>query len=268
MSAVTITVDTTRFGNVMNDLYDAMIGQGQKADFAQVIQDEARLLNKQIIKFIPPKSGAQGKQAIKRDIRRAMKPLNPDGWKDQKLVKSMKKLMRQGNDQELTDVVRNFKSGQFKSWRVTRFDPRIHDGQRKSRGRVYRENKVFVYPAKEHKDYSKRIQNRTGRFKASFAVSYIAMGGKVQGWIVKHVPSSPNAIYFSQLNGTQPFVVFGSRSPGSRRLEGWVTGALRARGEAINKRIKLINSGYAKDVAQGMRPSRKVKKTVDTEVVE
>src|ERR1022692_3862419 len=83
----TITIDDSRGQAMLNDLHDALIGRGQMGDAAVVLEDEFRLLLKQIITLTPPPglgqaARAQGEDAIQRDLAKLFTPINGEMLND------------------------------------------------------------------------------------------------------------------------------------------------------------------------------------------
>lgn len=264
---ITCNIDTRGLNSDLAALQDALIGSGQAGDATNLIEQEARLFMKMVIKLTPPKNQAQGRNAVQRDIGKTMRPLDPSDWKSQKLKLRIDALIKAGNEQALQKLFRSFKNGK-KNVQVHRFDQRIHRMNRKSRGRVMvNRRNTLVFTKKAYNDYLKKMQARVGRFKASWGQAYLAHGGKLSPWISRHLPT-PKAIHYNGLaDRSRPTIIFGSASPGARDLRRVLASTLAARRQAIQRRIKLIESGYAKDIVAGMRPRRKVQRTPDNELV-
>jgi hypothetical protein len=62
------------------------------------------------------------------------------------------------------------------------------------------------------------------------------------------------AIAQYDLGAANPSITFGARNPGINRLRSSLSNAFKLRATAMTNRMKLIASGYSKDVAAGIRP--------------
>ena len=275
----TCEVDTKGLNDVISGLSEALIGAGQKGDAATLVEDECRRFLKQTVKFTPSKSAPQGRKAVRRDITRAMRPLAASGdeessvaspdlmfTRNKKLHDRFQLLVNRKDIQALNAILKN-QPGNWKKWRVHPFNRELHRKSRVGRGRVAILRRDFVLGAKEWNQYVRHEEAKVGRKKAAWGESYVLHGGKVSSFISRHFPT-PKAIHMSALVGEQPSIAVGSAAPDVKTESSKIQGALRARREAIIKRTKLVLSGYAKDVAAGMRPKRKVTPSIDGEVVE
>jgi hypothetical protein len=108
--------------------------------------------------------------------------------------------------------------------------------------------------------YAKRIKSHVGRRKAAWAKSFTALGGTVSRWIGRHVGGAKGEFHFNQ-DPLHPSIVMINRAPGIGQDLHFVQGALRIRYEAIGRRLRLIISGYSKDVAHGLKIQRHAHKT-------
>ncbi len=152
----------------------------------------------------------------------------------------------------------------------------LHKQYRNNRGKVRvtksgrgRWRARVVVPTARKNEYIRRVQKRVGRWRASLAKGLPALGKSVPSWISRHFASVQGIAILdtSRLNSPLfPSIVFGSRAPGCgdpgfrQRCHGVIVDRIKA----VRRRIKLVQSGYSKDVAQNMRPRKHAKET-DTE---
>lgn len=254
---LTATLDATRFNDQMGRLRDAFIGAGQIGDAAVIVADEARKFAIQCMRFTPPKSLEQGRKAVNRDILRAMTPLDIETIKNKRL-----RSILASRDNE---AFRSFqaKSKTFKRWRVEPFDPdRLHKRVRDRRGRVQREKKVFVLERNEVARYIAAKQRQVGYMRSGWAPAILALGGRLPAWVARH-RHNPGFVV-SALHGASPSVTIGNVANGIGRIRHIAESALRARERAIRRRVKLVLSLYAKDVAHGLKITRKASETLST----
>lgn len=259
---LTCSVETRGLHSTLGALQDALISAGQPGDAANIVEQECRLLMKEIIGFTPPKNAKQGKDAIRRDITRTMRPFQPLELFDRRpdMAQRLENMKKNRDVKGVRDFLAE-QQNQWARWRVEPFSPRLHRMNRGSRGRVQSTKRVFVLEQHEWEQYVAMMEKRAGRFKASWADAYTAHLGKVAPWIERHLPS-PKSIYFNGLSTRNlPHITFGSSAKDAKQLQHIIKTALWERRQKMERRIKLILSGYAKDVAAGMRPKRKTQPT-------
>lgn len=141
----------------------------------------------------PPKTLTQGKKAVQRDIYRAVFPLRAEAFTDVKMRKRVRSVIDKGDHVALQEMARKgvFGIGLKKAF-VARFSPKMHQSQRRSRGRVTgnsnRKNYVYATDDVDQlKAYSEKVQSRVGQGKGGWASALIKLGGKPAAWIAKHV---------------------------------------------------------------------------------
>lgn len=253
---MTIEFDATRFNQQMAAVHDALIGAGQAGDASTIVQDSARLLLKQAIKFTPPKTQGQGNTAVTRDIYRSMSIPTPDFFRNDRLKAIVNKTLKSSDAEALQAVLRN--SQGWKKWEVKPYSDNLHKSVRDSRGRVQKSKNVFVLERGMHRARIVKIKKRVGSMKAAWRPAFQVVGGKVAGWISRH--QRPYGYATASIIGTEkPFIIINNHARGIGLFKRQFNEALRARSEAMAKRVRLILSGYAKDVAAGIRVSRKAR---------
>jgi len=264
-----VTIDASVLNQKLADLHDALIGQGQ--DASNIVRDEARLLLRSLIKYTPPKSLAQGRNAIAGDLM-GSNALASKGiffkiqdWMPISESKNMVTLFAK-KDGAYGVVRHNYRPGasqhELKQWHVqyrSKKTGRTFRSKPEQSGRMFVLGRLAAKKASVNR-YVLSVQRRVGRAKAAWAHSFKALGGKVPNWINRHLPT-PKAIFINELNKPGfPFVILGSSAPGVRGLKHIINSAVRVRGEAIARKIKLVVSGYNKDFARQMRVSNKYRK--------
>lgn len=255
MSA-TVTIDTTRFNQQMAGVYDALVGAGRLGDAATLVADESRLFLKEIINKTPPKSLAQGRKAVRRDIFRSMTPFAGEQITKPELRKRWGEIERNDpgkySSDELQGILRDFG---WKKVHLKAFDTKLHTGQRDSRGRVQTFKDVFVLEKKQLMKYINQVQSRVGYMKSGWVPAYKLVGGVVKDWISRH--RRPAGFTIGNLSGEKPSIVIGNYTRGISQVRHAVESALRTRTVSMGRKIKLIISGYSADVKAGMRPRRR-----------
>lgn len=231
-------------------------------DAREVLADEGRLLVKKIMQITPPKNEAQGDKAVRRDLARAMKPLNEDYFESAEL----KKLVRETPPEQFEAKLVSIKG--WDRWRVKPFSKDLHKSRRNKRGRVSGTWRDFVYPHEELEKYTEAKVKNVGMMKAAWAESFINLGGKVSSWIKRHTPSAHGRGGVIAGTNNAPFVEFENASKGITTVESRVQYAVRIRAQQMARRVKLILSGYKKEMAAGMKAKAKARKTPSSMVAE
>src|SRR5215217_2533851 len=93
----------------LDQLRRALIGAGRPGDAANVIADEGRKFAQVAVRIAPPKSLAQGRKAVARDVRRSQTPLDGAKFGTGKTGERMTKLASEGNVEALQKIPGNFK---------------------------------------------------------------------------------------------------------------------------------------------------------------
>jgi hypothetical protein len=265
----TVTLDFSKLSSRMEELHDALLGRGKTGDAATVFRDEARLFVKQVIRLTPPKTQKQGEAAIDRDMMKLFEPVNGDFLDDMIIEHGANNL-----DTWLTTA-----GGEKKHLKWTYLDntggpmANFHHQHQDSRGRannMKRQNDPstwyapYVVSYENFTAYSKKIKSHVGRRKAAWAKSFKGLGGTVSRWIDRHTAGAKGEFHMSQ-DPNHPSITMINRAPGIGQDLNVVRSALRVRQEAISRRIKLVLSGYSRDMARGMKIQRQAHKTPGSE---
>lgn len=268
---LSFSVNSVRHGQQIAALHDAFIGTGNPGDAATVTHSESRLLCKQVMNLTPTPGLGQdakkrGEDRVKSDLMKLFTPIDAEF------------LNMVGSEFGLTgiDTWLTHPSGKHFELQWDRLDPSgngmaaFHRANQDRRGRTTRRKKAvkgkwkaaYVVSFQDFGAYLKRIQARVGWRKSAWAKHLIALGGKVPKWIERHVATQPSQTTIG-LEGNYPVVRMVSRAPGITDDERIVESAMRIRSKAMARRVKLILSGYAKDVKAGMIIGRKEHRMTD-----
>ena len=171
--------------------------EATRSGIGEGMRTQGRLLFQRLINWAggaiatPPKSQAQGKRAVQRDIYRAVFPLRAEGFGDPKIRKHVRATIESGNHVALQEMVKRGVFGKNVSKAVVaEFDPVMHSSQRKSRGRVPRtSSKAYRYATDDVaklKKYVEFKQKMVGQGKGGWAASLKRLGGKAAAWYDRH----------------------------------------------------------------------------------
>lgn len=172
---VAIQVDTEAFNDAVRR-YVKEVG----VSVPKAMRTQARLLFGRIVQRTYPKIRAQGRKAVARDIRRAVRVLKPRDFES----KAVQRLIRKRDYEGLQAVFQ--RSGVRAE--VARFSPALHQDARDKRGRVRRRGPVATLDSEAVRDYLKRQQDHVGRAKGGWAAAFRAVGGSPAEWISRWSP--------------------------------------------------------------------------------
>lgn len=227
------TVDTTR-ANIALTRYVTEL----KQEPGEVIRREMRLLLQQCIKFTPPKTYEQGRKAIARDIRRAVKQPTEE-WlstiHNEKLQMRMR-LALAGNDTEKFTALMKVLSPK---WEVVGFDPAMHQGVRDARGRVQGKKWARIsLQMKQWAKYTTMIQKRAGMMRASWVPALNAAGGKAAQWIERK--TTKHGTFLDASRNPNPFFSATSNANGITEFSRIYQNALKSRGASMESNIRRL----------------------------
>lgn len=268
----TVTISDVRGQQMLNDLHDALVGSGRMGDAATVLEDEFRLAMKQIINLTPPPglgqaARSQGEKAVTRDLSKLFTPV------DEEMLNIIgSQFGVDGIDRWITDT-----DGGKQHLIWDKLDPTgtgietFHHANQNRRGRTINAKRkgrgqpfwyaAYVVSKTDFLPYLQKLISHVGRRKAGWAAAYESVGGKVQRWISRHLPTPGGRVVNMLSNKGKPSITAFNMAPGIGDDQRIVADALRIRREAMAKRLKLILSGYSRDVANGIRISNKARKS-------
>ncbi len=150
----------------------------------KALRFEGRQLALRLVKLTPPRTLAQGKKAVARDISRAIRPLRPSDFESREI----RRLIRRHDYSALEAVFARFpEKSDLRGVSVVQAQlPEMHAQVRASRGRVLRFQRRVTPDAERVRDYIRSTQEHVGRGRSGWAVALIALGGKPQAWVLRH----------------------------------------------------------------------------------
>ena len=146
-------------------------------------------------------------------------------------------------------------SNEYKQVQLVRFDPADHYKQRNRRGRIsFRVARRGVVEITEWKRYLRSVLKRVGWMRSGWAKAIVMMGGRVRGqWITRHLAGNPKGYVINGLHaGPRMHIEVGNYTPGIRsdRMQQRLNWAMKRRIAKISYRIRLVMSGYAKELGR------------------
>jgi hypothetical protein len=262
--SLTYSMDTSELNRTLADL---AIAAGKDAD--TIVRVESRLFAEQAMRRTPPKTQGQGRKAVERDIKKIIA-----GAPESLIRHAMNENGGSGDNIKLFTGDTEEPSIEWHRAQLT--DDRLeeyHNSQRDRRGRIqsrarttgggrWIENKRVVVPERVRARYIKRKQQNVGRLKAGWIPAVRQFQGKVPKWVSRRHEAGARGT--SQLRGAGTNAVTAimtNSARGASELNQFMRDVLRIRLSAIKRKIRLINSGYAKDIAIGMRVRSRARRT-------
>lgn len=255
-----------RLNEMIVEIGDALLSRGgEGSDVSMLLRDEGRRLTKAIINNTPPSYGAgqaarnKGEHAVRRDVKKIFTPV------DEQFLDAI------GSQFGLYNVDHWFTTADGKKQHIRwdRIDPSgagmaaFHNNHRDKRGRARNPKthgykwdwySAYVVSKENFYKYQNRILSHVGRRKAAWAVTFAKLGGKVQEWIGRHLNAGVKGECLDDLrNFEAPSITMISRAPGVGDDARIINDAMGQRIEAMGRRARLILSGYAKDVKEGIK---------------
>jgi hypothetical protein len=261
---ISATIDTSRAEAALLSLREAMIGKGM--DAVNLLRDEAKLLTRTIVNFVPPPRAAGnprqiGEHAVEVSLKNLISEATPN------LIDEVGSKI---GPHDITTAWLTETDKQRLNLQWANLDPNgtrlpeLHKSYRDARtGRTASEKPVngvwkarIIVPLGARAPYIAKVKARVGRMKATWALIGSKLGDSFPQWISRHFGSASqySVADITHLNDVEkPYIIFGSRAPGNNRLRPAIRDALRFRIRAMAKKTKLILSNYSKAVASGIK---------------
>jgi len=239
-----------------------------QADNWEVLKEETRALSTTLVNFVPPlrangEPRKVGENAVERDIKNLVGEASPeflddigarygivdiDAWltKDGGAKLNLKWDHLDPSGARLEEYHRSYRD---RDGRIPKVKGQY--GESKWKARV-------VAPPGARDQLIAAKKARVGRWKASWAFAAFELGASFPNWLSRHFGTlNELAVFDARYDAKSPTITFGSRAGGNFRIAKDLNQGFKVRINAIKKRLELMASGYAKDVAAGIRIARK-----------
>lgn len=229
MSAIRLTIPTAQIQKLQQTIgaYANALGR----DARQELLRQGQLLVRDLIKTTPPRKQAAGKKRIEKDANKALLLIDPDKTTNRELKNRLKEIQRQKDYEAATKIYNGSKK--LKDYTFEKFSTSYHKSERLKGGdrlEVPKQTGKATLDKREHKDYTREVQSRVGRLKASWYPAAQKLMVNVPQWVSKH------AIYgfavgscYITLNNDSPHIYIRNRSNGQKLLERVLIHALDTR---------------------------------------
>lgn len=233
---ISVNVDTRE---LENRLY--LLARAARVTPGVVIKEETKGVTQNIIRLTPPRSLAQGRKAVARDIGRVVTGVpNVEGESKSPVWKAVNRLAKRGETDKINKILGGWR-GRPRFTSAAADIKREHIARRNNYGKV-RGAPRLVAMATEARKYLREVQARVGWAKSAWVPALMAAGGSAAGWIRRHAAQS--GIVAANF-GENPKVYAAARDvkiPGYQRI---VSGAVRTREKITQRKIDRIVSGKA-----------------------
>lgn len=210
--------------------------------FPKAVRQSARLLNAELLRFTPPKTQAQGRKAVARDIGRAMWLLDPKKIHNSILAAAVRDGEHEVVEAFINALRRRGKAGALGTHQLKHFSPSLHQSARNNRGRVTSRKRIMVIEGPEYKRYVKEVQSHVGALKFGWAISGRQLGVSIPAWVLGH---SERQGSFQEVDSpTNPKVVMTNKAPGVENLGlGFIQRMIDRRTRAMTRDVEQILAG-------------------------
>lgn len=255
LSAAQMIVDVSDLERWRGKVVD--VASATNRDFTVVFRDELRLLMQRVIRLTPPHDGGTGvggqmrtigKNAVKRDISRAIRLLSPKGVNAMplkpRLKKWVKKYVAERNGGALAKMAADGVFGhRNRNLVILTGEKEIADAHRRmrdSRGVVRRSSTPYAtFDSDAYDTHVARKQGNVGMAKGGWEAAYAAVGGSSAEWIARHAAFGTYNEHYQ--NGLSYVFEAINRSPWSRRGETETAAMRRTLENALESRIESMD---------------------------
>ena len=155
-----------------------------------VMRDQMRLWNNDVIKMTPPKTKAQGRQAVMRDMNILFEPVKDrevmyffEDLEDRGVLPTTVVINHEGN---MDEMEARHKRTRTRRGRVTKSGNLGNSVEWKS-GKLEMKNKMYV-PLRSFNKYQNSKMKNIGMTKAGWLGSGNPFNSKAPGFVMKHIP--------------------------------------------------------------------------------
>lgn len=214
----------------------------------ETLREQGREIARRTMLFTPPQKGpAQGKAAVKRDIIRAVNPVDAKTLRNPKL----NKIARERNYAAMDVIMQRVAASGGFGGRFVPFTPELHQTVRDSRGRVMRDRGLNTFDADEVRAYIVRKQANVGRAKGGWAAALRGLGGTPPGYAARH--ASLGSFLDRASNPVNAYIQMTNRSEWAKGGNGGDAGRVVA--NALRSQVNAIYKAIADKAAKAKRES-------------
>lgn len=233
-SRETFVLDQQALQNVFNKVQQYSIFT--KKSLTDLVNQNMRLLVKDLIGLTPPDSRKQGEDAVARDIAKTMETFDT---KQGKLGKKFAQLAAERKYGEINKIMDGIPA--FKGREAVEFDPMIHEKRRQMHTsiEIAKGPSKMILDDKKYKRYVKEVQSRVGKLKASWMAAANHFGVNMTSWINRHYYYAGRVGTCDVKNtDTSMSIVIRNSAKGTNGIKRGVNWAVKNRVREIQERIQ------------------------------
>jgi hypothetical protein len=236
---VTVDIDSDQFA-LAASRYVREVG----ASMPKVLKAQTRLLLRDVLKFTPPKSYAQGRAAVKRDFGRAIAVLDGESFSrsPQRLREALREAITQKDIGRLNAILKS--AGMPGT--VVPFDASLHRRLQNSRGHVAKWSGFYTIDRRAWEARLNKLLAAVGWARAGWNAAADKVGLRMPSWVAKHQNGGGACI---EIEGNIPTIEITHRSSKIPNYSRSVRDALKNRVRTMNKDVERLLNGAAKGIA-------------------
>jgi hypothetical protein len=153
------------------------------ADAQLLLKEEMRLLLREVVRFTPPKTSKQGRNAVGSDLAKNAAPLDPATIKWPRLAE----LARKRDIAGIEALTKNITQGFWARRKMLNSTSQIADEHRRNRtryGRIRTDKRNMAMLAVWNR-YTREVQSRVGFAKAGWVTAAKAVGLPMPSWVTR-----------------------------------------------------------------------------------
>jgi hypothetical protein len=210
------------------------------ADAQLLLKEEMRLLLREVVRFTPPKTYKQGRNAVGSDLAKNAAPLDPDKieWP------ALAKLVRKRDLAGIQALTNNVSKGFWARRKLLTSESQIaaeHKRNRTRYGRIRTDKRNMAMLAVWNR-YTRDVQSRVGFAKAGWVTAAKAVGLPMPSWVTRLAGAAGGGYVAPTIN--RPVIEAINRSTKIPNYEqNVVHAAVRSRAMSIESELKRILGG-------------------------
>ncbi len=237
---VFIKLDSLQYRNAISRLITEA-----RADAKLLLREESRLLLRDISGLMPPQTQEQGRLAVKRDLLRAFRPLDPRKFEESGTPtgKRIAALIRSRDIGALNALFARMK-GAMAGLRVLPLSnmQSAHRRLQNARGNIGRSAPGYPVLPQDFAGYLKSVQDRVGWAKAGWLRAAQAVGFSLPSYVTRHAMAAGAVSFFPAPKLGVTMTNYSSKIP-EARLQAKIDYAIQVRYKSLVREAQRILAG-------------------------
>lgn len=147
-----------------------------------VVKRTFKLIMRDVASITAPKSNAQGRAAVMRDVGRAVYLLDPA----KVTATRLRGAIMNRDYQKIQAIFKNSKKGRWNKMTVKKFEAGLHRNVRDKRGRVQHQKNIATPDVSDWRGYVKKVQKHVGYLRSGWAPGLRTAGLPIPTWVSRH----------------------------------------------------------------------------------